>query len=70
MWARRDQQRYSTLLQLGVVSQVEYDQHNAEAGLQSADVKADQADAVVALRSIACRQAGLKQLKLAWMRRS
>jgi membrane fusion protein (multidrug efflux system) len=45
------------------VSQVEYEQHNADAGVLSADLKAGQADAVVALRSIACRQAEVEAAK-------
>jgi membrane fusion protein (multidrug efflux system) len=61
--ARRDQQRYSTLLRLGVVSQVEYDHYNADAVVQSANVKVDQADAAVALRSIACRLAEVDAAK-------
>ena len=61
--ARRNQQRYSTLLRLGVVSQVEYDQYNADAGVQSADVQANQAEAGVALRRIACRQAEVEAAK-------
>ncbi|HKD66533.1 MAG TPA: HlyD family secretion protein [Candidatus Binataceae bacterium] len=58
--AQRDQQRYSTLLRLGVVSQAEYDQYHANAGVQNADVQADQADAASAWRTIASREAQLK----------
>jgi membrane fusion protein, multidrug efflux system len=74
---RREQQRYLTLLRMGVVSQVEYDQHNADAGVLGADVKADQAEATVAMRNIALRltqvhtaKAGLDQaiLKLGYTR--
>ncbi len=55
--AQRDQQRYSALLRLGVVSQAEYDQYNATARVQNADVSADYADAASAWRTIASRQA-------------
>jgi membrane fusion protein (multidrug efflux system) len=55
--ARRDQRRYSTLLRLGVVSQAEFDQYEANAGVQNADVKSNEADAASASRTIASRQA-------------
>ena len=55
--AQRDQRRYSTLLHLGVVAQAEYDQYEAAARIQDADVNAAQADAASALRTIASRQA-------------
>ena len=55
--ARRDAQRYSTLLRLRVVSQAEYDQYDAVARVDDADVKADQADAASAMRAIASREA-------------
>jgi membrane fusion protein (multidrug efflux system) len=58
--AQRDQKRYSTLLRLGVVSQAEYDQYDATARVQTADVNADQADAASAFRTIASRQAQVK----------
>ena len=55
--ARRDQQRYSTLLRLRVVSQAEYDQYDATARVDDADVTADQADAASTQRTIASREA-------------
>jgi membrane fusion protein (multidrug efflux system) len=55
--AQRDQQRYSTLLRLRVVSQAEYDQYDATARVDDADVEADQADAASTQRTIASREA-------------
>jgi membrane fusion protein (multidrug efflux system) len=63
--AQRDQQRYSTLLRLGVVSQAEYDQYNATARVQSADLSAAQADAASAQRTIASRQAQVEAAQAA-----
>lgn len=62
--ARRAEQRYSTLLRLGVVSQAEYDQYNAITGAQGADVRADEADAAVALGNIAVHQAELEAARI------
>jgi membrane fusion protein (multidrug efflux system) len=60
---RREQQRYLTLLRMGVVSRVEYDQRNANAGVLGADVKTDQAEATLALRNIAFRLAQVHRAK-------
>ena len=62
--ARRTEQRYSTLLRLGVVSQADYDQFNAIASAQGAQVRADQADAAVALDDIAAREAEVEAAKI------
>jgi membrane fusion protein (multidrug efflux system) len=55
--AQRNQQRYASLLRLRVVAPAEYDQYEATAQVQSADVNAAKADAASALRNVATRQA-------------
>ncbi len=55
--AQSNERRYATLLKMGVVAPAEYQQYLATARVQAADVKADQADAASALRTVASRQA-------------
>jgi membrane fusion protein, multidrug efflux system len=62
--ARRAEQRYSELLQLGVVSQAQYDHYGISVGARRADVSVDQADTRVALDNIAARQAEVDAAKI------
>jgi membrane fusion protein (multidrug efflux system) len=55
--AQSNERRYATLFRLGVAAPAEYQQYQATARVQMADVKADQADAASALRTVASRQA-------------
>jgi membrane fusion protein (multidrug efflux system) len=48
---------------MGVVSRAEYDQHSANSGVPGATVKADQAEAAVALREIVFRLAQVQTAK-------
>jgi membrane fusion protein (multidrug efflux system) len=62
---RQEQQRYLTLLRMGVVSRAEYDQYGANAGVLGAAIKADQAETAVASRDIAFRLAQVHTAKAA-----
>jgi membrane fusion protein, multidrug efflux system len=59
--AERDLRRYSALLNQGVAAQAQYDQYDATARVDAANVSADQADAASARRVIASRQAQVKE---------
>jgi membrane fusion protein, multidrug efflux system len=61
---QQEQQRYLTLLRMGVISRAEYDQHSANSGVLGAAVKADQAEAAVAFRDIVLRLAQVQTAKV------
>ncbi len=63
--ARRDQERYSRLLRLGVASQAQYDQYDVTTRVDDADVNADQADAASVKRTVASREAQVEAAQAA-----